>query len=143
MRKSLIAAMSAAAAIACLPAAASATSSATAPIEDHAGFCGVPQGNPIIGTTSFKRKGNLVKVTYKLTNGQPNKKFQLQLWAATGSPFSCENLGTLSEFKTNKHGKGTGKGSVVVPEADKEFFATSFEPTEGFYNDTTIVSLVP
>jgi hypothetical protein len=30
-----------------------------------------------------------------------------------------------------------------VPEADKEFFATSFEPTEGFYNDTTIVSLVP
>jgi hypothetical protein len=135
--------MSAAAAIACLPAAASATSSTTAPIEDHAASCGVPQGNPIIGTTSFKRKGNLVKVTYKLTNGQPNRKFWLELWTATGAPDSCQKVGLVGEFKTNKHGKGTGKGSVIVPEEDKEFFAASYEPTEAFYNDSTFVTLIP
>ncbi len=122
-------------ATAALTGVAFANSKAKANIQQKNGSCGANlSGNPVLGTVVFKRVGNTVTLKIKFTNGEPNTHFKVVLYGP-----GCTILGTVVELTTDAKGHAKAKGSLAVPEADKEFFA---DPYNGSYaNDTPYVSL--
>jgi hypothetical protein len=115
---------------------------AKAPIQKENAQCGNDTGGTVIGTASFKRTGNSVTVTYKLTGGLPTTEYTVELWEGKPPGVSCfPPFGTVAKFTTNKKGKGVGKGTIVVPEGATRFFATGNNTTNGF-NDSLAVTLL-
>jgi len=112
---------------------------AKAPIQKGNGSCGMNQPeDPVEGSVTFKRVGNVVTLTAKLTHGEPNRTYEIVLsYAGT-----CEPIGSVGSFKTNKKGVGKGHGSIGVTEGATEFFAdTSLNGLGPDFNNTTIVTL--
>jgi hypothetical protein len=135
MRKLMICAL-ALVAVGCMSATAFARGvKASSEIQKGNAFCGGNDGLPKAGTAKLVRTVNSVKVSYKLTAGDANEKYVLELW--NSSP--CEEIGVVSEFTTNAKGKGVGSGTITVPQADSEFFATGLD-RNGF-SDALTVSL--
>jgi hypothetical protein len=121
--------------------AAAKSTKAKAPIQKENEFCGNDVGATVIGTASFKRTGNSVTVTYKLTGGLPTTEYTVELWEGKPPGVSCfPPFGTVAKFTTNKKGKGVGKGTIVVPAGATRFFATGNNTTNGF-NDSLAVTL--
>jgi hypothetical protein len=144
MRRLVLCALTATA-LSCLSgvAVASKGHSGKAPVQEGNSFCGESQeGLAVIGSASFKRTGNIVKVTYKFT-AAPETNYTLELWQGVPPSTSCfPPIGVVTTFKTNKHGKGTGKGSIEVPAKATEFFAT-VEVGAGVFDDSLKVTLLP
>jgi hypothetical protein len=140
MRKLVILCALTALAVAAMSGAASAALvKATAPVQFHNENCGRNTEGKKIGTSVFKRLGNTVEVTYKLTKGLPGDHYEISLWNATGG--ACQDLGTIASLTTNKKGEGTAKGTIAVPAGDEMFFSTGLDKFEGFYNDSLTVLL--
>ncbi|HTW41866.1 MAG TPA: hypothetical protein VMD79_06100 [Solirubrobacteraceae bacterium] len=92
---------------------------------------------------SYKRSGNIVSLKAKVTAGEPNTTYKVQL--AEDAPDFCHLLGGEFSFTTNSKGKGKGAGSFEVPAEGTEFFAdVDTEGWAGAYEgqgDTPAVSL--
>jgi hypothetical protein len=109
---------------------------ATSEIQEHNAGCGNNEALPKAGTAKLTRKVNSVSITYKLAVGDPEEVYTLELWNATGG--ACEEIGVAGKFTTNAKGKGTGKGTITVPQADSEFFATGIDSKSGFSDALTV-----
>jgi small ligand-binding sensory domain FIST len=91
-------------------------------VQQGSNHCGETLGGlPVIGTVSFKRVGNVVSVKAKLTKGEPNATYGVQL--AENAPEFCVQLSGELSFTTNSKGKGHVSGSFEVPSEATEFFA--------------------
>jgi hypothetical protein len=97
------------------------TATAKAPLQAGSGDCG--KGNPsgpLLGTVSFRRKGDKVSVTVAIKSGEPNTKYDVFLFGN-----GCHIVSPLAEFTTNAKGKKNASITFVVNEADEadtEFF---------------------
>lgn len=120
---------------------------AKSPIEYYvgAGGCGKTGNQPVIGTSSYVRKGNVVSVSYKLKGAEPNISYHVELWRVGGIDAACESLGSIGRFKTNRRGDGKAKGSIGVPAAATEFFAAGVaeETIIGSYYDDALAVTLP
>jgi len=104
-------------------------------IQQDNSFCGdFVEGLKEIGIATLKRTGNSVTTVYVLKSGLPDTEYSIELWGG-----SCEYLGELASFTTNKHGAGKGKGAMSVPAGDTSFFATGV--TQGTASDSVAVEL--
>jgi hypothetical protein len=111
--------------------------SAKAPIQAGNASCGGNETtDKVIGTTSYHRLGDTVKISYDLKHALPNSEYTVELWGN-----SCEEFAVVGEVITNKKGVAKVVGDVTVPAGSVRFFATSLGP-EGF-NDTPAVELLP
>jgi hypothetical protein len=100
----------------------SASVKAEAPIQSGNYFCGENKPELAVrGVVKYKRKGNTVSTTVKVTAGEPNTEYKVQL--AEDAPLFCDLLAGEFSLKTNAKGKGHAKGSFEVPEEGTIFFA--------------------
>ncbi len=112
-------------------------SSIKEPIQEGNGFCGYNATElPVIGSTKYSRKKNVVKFTYKITKGVPNSAYEVELW---GNTPSCHDIATVATTVTNSKGKATVKAAVPVSAEETNFFATAWGPNG--WNDTPEVIL--
>ena len=84
---------------------------ATAPIQQHAGSCGVPQATPSIGTVGLVRTGFDMRITVNLKHADPNDTYSVSLWATPGLLINdCTTIGTpmgIDYVTTGPNGNGS------------------------------------
>lgn len=114
------------------------TEHGTAPFQKGNNSCGTSQpADPVIGSAKFKRSGNKVTLSVKLTKGAANTAYSVDVVAG-----GCSFRGiTPVHFTTNAKGKGHGTGTFEALGTEHEFFANPY-PTASFeFNETPYVPL--
>ena len=103
---------------------------AVANIQSGNYFCGENEPELAVrGSVDYTRVGNVVSLKVKVTHGEPNTEYKVQL--AEDAPAFCDLLAGEFSFKTNSKGKGKADGSFEVPAEGTEFFADV--DTAGWY----------
>jgi hypothetical protein len=115
------------------------TSHATAPVQQGNGTCGSNQpADLVMGSAKFKRSGNNVTLSVKLTKGAPNTAYYVD---AVENRCSAVFGFEIMRFTTNKKGRGHGTGTFEMPGTATEVFANVYPTTHFELNETPAVSL--
>lgn len=116
---------------------AHAASSAQSHIFAYKADCGSSYTDyPVIGQVKFQRRYNTVSVNVTLQHASPNTLYAIELWEAY-----CSYYTTFGSITTNSKGAGHGNFATTVPSNVTQFFVTAYGYGDGYYNDTTTVTL--
>jgi hypothetical protein len=108
---------------------------ASEPIQYQNSNCGVDTGGAQIGTVTFTRTGNRLKVDFALQGAYPNATYDVQLWDGS----FCFEIKDLGNVKTDSSGDGSRTFHTSAA-GSTEFFATGVEANTG-PNDSLIANL--
>jgi hypothetical protein len=115
--------------------------SVVSPVEKHNEDCGDSEGKKVIGTDTFKRSGDTLYVTHKLSGADPGRHYYLYLYDA--GTVGCDYIGYLGNFKVDGNGSGSKSGSRDVSGTTGKFVVCDWNNDTSTYDCGLTVQLGP
>ena len=100
-----------------------------APVEYHNGDCGSTEGKKVIGKTTYKRSGDTLSVTHRVSGADPGKHYYLYLYDGK----TCAYIDYMGNFKVDSSGSGSKSSSVNVA-GYNQFFTCDYNNDTSLYD---------